>query len=317
MPLDLVESAEMAESTGRDAAFDWNGLTLAGTLHLPACDGPHPAVLMMQGSGPADRDSAGYFAPIRQAFLSRGIAAYSFDKPGCLESTGDWRDYALEDRVSQALAALDSLSDDPAIDADSIGIWGQSQGGWLAQMIAGRDDKLSFAIANSGPTLNVPRQDLYGCEHTMRAQAHAEIEIDEALAFVENLHAAAIAGADYATVEEELLRPARATSWYGYMTVDDAKDWSLLCGFIKERYEPTDALSRITCPFLAIYGGRDVLLPSWQSAEESGHALRRAGNADATVVVFPAGDHRICDATGEFVAGYLDLLAGWAAQRVR
>src|SRR5262245_3634931 len=70
----------MVEHTRQEFSFVWRGLTLAGTLHLPAAPPPHPAVLMLQGSGPADRDAGDYFPPIRDAFLARGIAAYSFDK---------------------------------------------------------------------------------------------------------------------------------------------------------------------------------------------------------------------------------------------
>jgi len=312
----LSKTGKMASENGRDLTFGWSGLTLSGTLHVPAGHGPHPVVLMMQGSGPADRDADGYFAPIREAFLSRRLATYSFDKPGCSRSTGDWRDYALEDRVSQAFAALESLRDVREIDGHRTGIWGQSQGGWLVQMMAGRDHDLSFAIANSGPTINVPQQNAYGCEHTMRAEGYSKDEIDQALDFVEQLHEAARLGADYATVDQDLLRPARGSSWYGYISLDDPKDWDLGSMFVRELFEPLDALSRVECPFLAIYGGHDVLLPPWQSAEGSGRALQEAGNADATIVVFPDGDHRIQDrATGVFVAGYLDLLADWAARR--
>ena len=57
-----------------EMSFQSQGVTPAGTLHLPGSSPPHPAVVMRQGSGPADRDSGGYFPPIRDAFPSRGIA---------------------------------------------------------------------------------------------------------------------------------------------------------------------------------------------------------------------------------------------------
>src|SRR4051812_31423527 len=99
--------------------------------HPPPAPAPpfHPAVLMLQGSGPADRDSGGYFPPIRDAFLARGIAVFSFDKPGIGSSTGDWRHYALMDRADQALAALALLREHHVIDGARVGVWGQSQGG--------------------------------------------------------------------------------------------------------------------------------------------------------------------------------------------
>ncbi len=312
--MNRIEWRAMVEESLR---FDWNGLTLAGTLRLPDGEAPHPVVVMMQGSGPSDRTSNGYFPPIQEAFLERGIGTFAFDKPGCGESSGDWRDHALEARADQVLGALETVYDHAMVSEDRTGIWGQSQGGWLAQMLASRQPSLAFAIANSGPSITIPDQNLYGCEHTMRAQGHSEPDIELALGFMDEVHTAANEGWSYETVETRLLEPARSQPWYGYMTIEDAKDWKLGCSFAEEAYEPVDALRRIQVPFLAIYGGRDVLVPAWQSAEESGRALQEAGNPDTTVVVFPQGDHRIQDAsTGRFVTGYLDLLADWTAARI-
>lgn len=275
-----------------------------------------PVVLMMQGSGPSDRHSNGYFSPIRETFLRRGIATFAFDKPGCGASTGDWQDYALEGRADQAVAVLDALRADAALDAGRAGVWGQSQGGWLAQIIAARDSSLMFAVANSGPSIGVEAQDLYGCEHSMRAEGRPEPEIRNALSFMRSAHSEARRGTGYAEVVDRLLRDARTEPWYGYATVEDERDWELTSRFVQEAYDPRDAMAQIKCPYLAIYGGLDVLVPAWQSAEETGRALREAENDDAMVAVFPTGDHRIYDAvTGKFAAGYLDLLGDWTARR--
>jgi len=302
----------------QDLVFDWRDIRLAGTLHLPASPPPHPAVLMLQGSGPADRDSDGYFPPIRDAFLDRGLAAFSFDKPGIGGSSGDWRDYALADRTDQALAAIELLREHGAVDPDRIGVWGQSQGGWLVQMLAAHRPDPAFAIANSGAAIGVEPQDLANCEHSMRAAGRTEADIASALTFIRAAHAAARRGDDFATVERQLLRQARFQPWYGFgLTVDEPADWALTCRFVQERYEPADALARARCPFLAIFGALDTLVPAWESAMIYDRALRVAGNHDATIVVFPQGNHRILvGESGEFVAGYLDLLAEWAARRV-
>ncbi len=307
----------MVELARQELHIAWSNVHLAGTLHLPASPPPHPAVVMLQGSGPADRDSGGYFPPIRDAFLSRGIAAYSFDKPGIGGSSGDWRQYALAGRTDQALAAIALLREHDAIDPQRVGVWGQSQGGWLVQMIASRLPDLAFAVANSGAGIGVEQQDRYGCEHTMRAEGKPEDQIGRAIAFINAVHAAALRGDDYAMVERQLLETARAEPWYDYLTIDDEEDWGLMCRFVSERYEPAEALARARCPFLAIFGALDVLVPVWESAAIYGRALREAGNRDATIVIFPQGNHRILVAeTGEFASGYLDLLADWVARRV-
>ena len=109
--------------------------------------------MIIQGSGPADRTGNGYFTPIQDAFLSHGIGTFAFDKPGCGDSTGDWRDYALEDRADQILVARDTVRKSSMGDVNSIGIWGQSQVGWLVQMLASRRTDLSLV---QSPTLALP-----------------------------------------------------------------------------------------------------------------------------------------------------------------
>ena len=49
----------MPETTQHDFTFAWGDIDLAGTLHLPTSPPPHPVVLMLQGSGSADRDADG------------------------------------------------------------------------------------------------------------------------------------------------------------------------------------------------------------------------------------------------------------------
>ncbi len=308
----------MGDAICQDICFPWRDLRLTGTLHLPVASPPHPCVLMLRGSGPADRDCGGYFPPIRDAFLTRGIAVYSFDKPGVGGSTGDWRHYALADRADQALAALACLQAQDAIDTDAIGVWGQSQGGWVVQIIAARAPGLAFAIANSGPGIPPREQDAYNVAHTMRAAGRPEDQIAHAVAFVNALQEATTRGDAYPTVLETLIQPAQREPWYGSFTVEDADDWGLMCHFAAERYEPAAALAQVRCPLLAIFGERDPLLPALESAAIYGRALRAAGNRDATTVIFPQGNHRIlAGETGAFAPGYLTLLADWTAHRVQ
>lgn len=297
-------------------AFKWNDIDLVGALHLPDLDSPSPVVVMIQGSGPSDRTSNGYFPPIRDAFLAAGVGTFAFDKPGCGDSSGDWRDHGLLARADQVRAAINTLRRHTSVQTESIGVWGQSQGGWLVQMLAAQLSNLPFAIANSGPSIDLPSQDLYGCEHSMRASGHTEAHIQLALSFVADIHGAARDGLSYEDVEAQLLASARTQPWYSYMTIDDETDWQLVIRFTTDEYSPLEAIRQISCPFLAVYGGRDVLLPAWQSARETGHALQRAGNADSAVVVFPEGDHRIKHTNGTFVSGYLDLLTDWTARHV-
>ncbi len=310
-------SDETSASKRSEIGFQSQGVNLAGTLHLPGSAPPHPAVVMLQGSGPADRDSDGYFPPIRDAFIRRGVAVYSYDKPGIGRSTGDWRHFALFDRAVQAQAAIGLLKEQAAIDPHHVGVWGHSQGAWIVQIVASRESGLAFAITNSGPGISPREQDIYGVEHTMHADGMPAGHVEHAVAFINAVHEAAMRGDDYTTVSSVLLQPALNQPWSSYLTLDDAQDWGLMCRFMAERYDPAEALARVRCPFLAIFGELDPLLPAHSSAVICGQALREAGNPDVTIVIFPQANHRILlSDTGQFVPGYLDLLTAWAAHRV-
>ena len=299
----------------RDIDVTWRGEMLAGTLHLPDGSGRWPTVLLLQGSGPGDRDADGYFDAIRPTFLERGIAVHSFDKPGCGRSTGDWRAHPLFDRADQATTVLDALAIDPGVDGDRMGVWGHSQGGWLAQIVAARRPDLAFAIANSGPSISVVDQDRYGCEHWMRSTGRTDDEVAGALAFIDAVHEAAARGATFADVDGSLLTPARDEPWSAYLALDDEASWRHIASFVAEAYEPVATISKIRCPFLAVFGAQDVLVPAWSGAQETGDALAEC--PDATVVVFPRGDHRIqVGGPLEFAPGYLDLIGDWAGARV-
>jgi len=300
-----------------DVHFTSDGLTLAGTLHRPRGGGPHPALAMLQGSGPADRDSEGYFPPIRDCFLDAGLAVLSWDKPGIGESSGDWRERTLFDRAREAVDALAWLRGQPGIDPRRVGIWGHSQGGWVGPLTASRDPVAAFVIVNSGPGVTPSEQDRFGIEHTLRRDGAGDEDVRQALAFIDALHAAAEAGLPYAQAVTEVLGPARGTPWGRYFGDISADYWTFFVRNHQHPYDPVTALAHVHCPLLAVFGNRDVLTPVDASVRIFQEALSRAGNPDVTIRVFPGADHRIrVDDPPAFAPGYLDLLRDWLRARL-
>ncbi len=216
------------------------------------------------------------------------------------------------------VAALDVVRNHPSVSGDQVGIWGHSQGGWVVQKLAGQLDDLAFAITSSAPTLDVGQQIAYDCERSFERAGFDQEQIRDALKLTGALLKAATRGDDFEAVSNELLAPASAESWYtSFPTVEDENDWVHFRQLVSEPHDPLSDLNRVTCPFLAVYGGLDTLLPAWQGAEECGRAFAAAANVDATVMVFPRGDHRLQDQVNkEFVPGYLDLLGTWTATRL-
>jgi len=290
--------------------------TLVGTLHLPDGDGPLPAIIMLQGSGATNRDAEGYFLPIRETFLGRGVAVLSWDKPGIGASTGDWRTRTLHDRADEALTAIEWLSEQQEIDPARVGIWGHSQGGWVGPLATSQSSKVAFLIINSGPGVGPHEQDFFGVEHTLRRDGATEEEIEQALAFMEALHDASNRQLPYAETFATVLEPARGTRGATYFGELSEQDWQFFLRNAQHPFDPPPALERITCPVLAIFGEHDSLVPVEQSVEIFKRTL--AGNDDVTIRIFSGADHRIqVGGPLTFAPGYLDLLGDWLQQQTQ
>jgi uncharacterized protein len=129
-----------------------DGVVLAGTLTLPARGGPHPAVLVIYGSGRADRDSnAGRLrldlgAPLAAALAERGVATLRYDRRGVGTSGGEWLVTGFAENRDDAAAALRTLRRRDDIRATAIGVIGHSEGASHAASLAARSDVAALVL---------------------------------------------------------------------------------------------------------------------------------------------------------------------------
>lgn len=132
-----------------------DGLPLAGTLTLPAGPGPHPAALLLHGSGRLDRDAnTGRLRmelgpPLAAALAKAGIATLRYDRRGVGATPGDWRAAGFEDNRHDAAAALRALAGRPDIRADAIGVIGHSEGA-LHAMSLGAHPQVAAVVLLAG-----------------------------------------------------------------------------------------------------------------------------------------------------------------------
>ncbi|GHH31442.1 alpha/beta hydrolase [Lentzea cavernae] len=109
-----------------------DGASLAGTLSVPDGHGPHPAVLLLHGSGRLDRDgNAGRLKQnlgpvLAESLARRGIASVRYDRRGVGASSGDWLTTGFADNREDAVAAVDALTARP--DIGRVGVIGHSEG---------------------------------------------------------------------------------------------------------------------------------------------------------------------------------------------
>lgn len=299
----------MTNSIAYEVQFLHEQTSLAGTIYRPASPGLYPALVMIQGSGATDRDNFGYFPAIRDYFVQHGIVVLCYDKPGVGGSTGDWTNQDLQDRAGEALAARAFLQTQPLVDSRRVGLWGNSQGGWVVPLAASLDPDVAFIIMVSGPAVSPAEQGLYGIEHFSRARGFPEQEVRKAVTLHDAINEAARQHLPYAHISALLTRDANQ-AWETFYGAWDEPMWSFFQLIMD--YDPLPALERVRCPILALFGERDMVVPVQQSVSLMQQTFVRRGQQQATIHVFPDADHGIRLDGGERLApGFCETMLQW------
>jgi len=321
---------------------------LAGTLTLPDAPGPHPVVVLMSGTGPHDRDESLVpvstfkpFAALADALTSAGVGVLRYDDRGWGSSTGDHSAATIEDFAADAAAAIDYLTTRDDVDAERIGLFGHSEGGYYAAMLGASDPRVAW-ISMMAPGVVDGISLIVKQNETLSRSSGASEEFARAAAdFAAELMPLVAAGEfdevermgrefygqvwDQLTPEEQGLVGDRDT--YIAQNFDPQmpiyrSDWyrSFLA------YDPTADWTRVSVPVLAVFGGKDVQVDSESNEAALLAALADAGNDDVETVVLPDANHLLQAAeTGalseygrlepEFIDGFLDTVVDWMVVR--
>jgi pimeloyl-ACP methyl ester carboxylesterase len=141
-------------------------MQFAGTLRRPVAGGRVPAIVLVHGSGPEDRD---YVLPWARFLVRHGVAVLGYDKRGVGGSSGDWNNASFDDLAGDAIAAVQYLKTRPDVDAARIGLLGISQAGWIMPLAAVRSKDVAFLISLSGAGVPVADTTLDQASNEMTA----------------------------------------------------------------------------------------------------------------------------------------------------
>lgn len=124
--------------------------TLSGTLTIPNTSDKHPAIVLIAGSGPNDRDESIFghkpFLVLADYLTSNGYMVLRYDKRGVGSSTGRYETATTKHFADDASAAINYLKTRNDVDKSSIGIIGHSEGGTIATMIAANRSDIKFVV---------------------------------------------------------------------------------------------------------------------------------------------------------------------------
>jgi dienelactone hydrolase len=267
-PTDTVELAD--DFTRDDVTVETADESLDGVVYSPTEPGRYPAVIFVHGAGTKD---ATEFAEQAAHLARAGIVSLVFDKRQNGYST--WhRDYEM--MAGDTLAGVDLLRDRPDVDPAQVGLFGESEGTWIAPVAAAQDPSIAFMIMVSAPIVPPSQQATYATLMSLDG-LDAPDTVDRAVA----------KGIGMATSVPNLLEYA---------------DFDVL-----------PAIAASPQPMLMVFGAEDYAVPIIQAAELTMAAAAQPPQADVTVRYFANAQHgiRIGDIQGPFVPGYLDLLATW------
>lgn len=321
--------AVRAESNDEDISFTQGDATIAGTLILPEGPGPHPAIVLLHGSGPLTRYS---FGPYPRFFNSLGFAVLHYDKRGTGASTGLridastgapdtlWPNRYPDDLLADALAAMRFLKSRTDIDPGRIGFWGSSEGGMLATQVGAHVKDVAFAINSSGFMGPLWRTILYQVGARLRAGGAPDSDAAQATEFNRFWMDVARSGKgydDYVQRRDALLRDGKAAwlEYYSgtYRSLEQMRwSWDHILAF-----DSLTALADVDCPVLGVFGEHDVSTDAHEAARALRDALIAGGNPDVTTRIFADASHSLMNGSRTAIAtGVFQSLAEWLHTQV-
>lgn len=280
-------------------------ITLTGTLTLPKKEGRFPAVVLITGSGPQNRDEElmGHkpFLVLSDYLTRNGIAVLRYDDRGVGQSNGDFNTATSADFALDATSAIKYLQTRKEIDQKKIGLIGHSEGGMIAPMVASKSKDIAFIVLLAGP--GVPGNQLLLLQQSLIAKASGTSNADikklndmykgvfDMIVRSTNPELLKAEMTDYLRniSKGDLDKPAGMNDddYIKLQIVQVLNPWMIY--FLK--YNPAIALEKVKCPVLAINGEKDLQVPPKENLEAIRQALEKGGNKTITTKEFPNLNH--------------------------
>lgn len=304
-----------------EVSFSNGSVTLSGTLLLPLTKAPYPVVVFLHGAGGEGRFGSRFLA---ERFTRQGIAALIYDKRGVGKSTGDWKQSTFDDLAGDAISGISFLQQRKEINGRKIGIYGHSQGGMIAPLIASRSKDVAFVISGAGSAVPLHEAEVNSITNQVRAKGISGNDLAEATVFIKLLVDVLRTGQGWEQFDAATEK-ARDAKWYPMLHVPPKDNW--FWSYYKRiaDYNAADYWEQVRVPTLVIYGERDMYVPIAQSISSIDRALNKAGNNDYTIIMLPRASHafNIEPEAGQafewwrMASGFPDLLTAWINQRVK
>lgn len=265
---------------------------LAGTLTKPNQGSKFPAIILISGSGPQNRDEEILdhkpFLVLADYFTKLGYAVLRFDDRGTYASEGDFSTATSLDFADDVNTLVDYLKSRKDIDANKIGLMGHSEGGVIAPMVASKRKDLDFIVLLAGTGTTGKEVILDQINAINKANGESEETIEHAH------HTSKVIFNYLKTIKDHSNKATLLTEFFNTKIDQDPK-FSVPQGMTKEQfiqsqvpslssnwmsfflfYNPQDALKQVSCPVLAINGEKDLQVTYKLNLSEIEKALKQS-----------------------------------------
>lgn len=333
--------------TQEDVIFEAKGDTIqiGATITSPQAVGKFPALVLVSGTGPQDRDCtmAGHklFAQLADYLSERGYIVLRMDDRGVGKTTGTYQQATTADFAKDALQAVNFLKTYPKVDAKRIGLLGHSEGGAAISIAAAQSKDVAFLVSLAGlassglESLFLQNEALVNNSPQKPADKKRSNEINRLM------FAVAFQYADSDSLENRLNETYdywKQKDEIYFKTLNEKFDtfrfpiWSYVQNAIGPwyrymvRYNPEMFLSHVDVPILAISGDKDLFvtpinLTYWKKYSRSGK------DGKVTTQLLPNVNHllqecKTCDpreyaTLGAMPTSTLTMILAWLDKTVK
>jgi pimeloyl-ACP methyl ester carboxylesterase len=236
------------------------------------------ALVAVHGAGPGTRDSSPLYQHLHDALPAIGVGVATFDRRGEGDSPGEPTRGRFEAQARDALAVARALG------AERVGLWGFSQGGWVAPLAATLSEDVAFVITIAATGVTPADQMIYSNRRALELAGYGPDAIERVTGLRREIDAWAhgtgpppdlAAAADEPWFPLTYLPPLRREE----LTDDMKQSW-----IAEMDFDPIPVFASVRVPVLAFIGERDSVSP----VEPSAAAWPQE---NATVVVVPDAEH--------------------------
>jgi hypothetical protein len=292
-----IDPAKTVETAATEVTFIADGRTVPGTVIAPTTGGPWPAVVILAGSGPTDRDWNSPLIPthngsgklLAEELAKHGAVVLRFDKSGTGGNAGPTvaNEWTLDMYRAEGLAAIDFLHARPDVRHDAVFVAGHSEGGLHATRVAlAAGPKvhgviyLSSAARTMGDTLLTQVDNQLHNPITGLTKEQA----DKESASMRVAMADFVAGKPVDPKTASTLEPLQ--SMFASFNAQGAQLLvRTLMGF-----DNAKEAAKLTVPALVINGAKDVQVDPELDARHLADSIKAAGH-DVTLHISPNSDH--------------------------